>query len=317
MATAVALVVAACGGDSSPGASSGADTTAAPATTTAPTTVPPTTLAPTTVPPTTVAPTTAPPSGDGPLVGPDGRPRTWELHVPEGLDPGAPLVVALHGAGGSGAGFRASSGYDELADAEGFAVVFPDAIGVLPTWDAGGCCPPASLTRPDDVGFVVALVDRLVAELASDPDRVYVTGHSNGAMLTHRLACETDRFAAAVAVAGSLEWPCADPPAVSMLQIHGTADRIVPYDDRVEGVLGIEFTPAPVSIERWSTLLGCDPDPVIEIDGAVTTSTSTGCRDDVTVELRSIEGGDHSWPRGAAPIDATVAGWAFLAAHAG
>lgn len=257
----------------------------------------------------------APGAGD-PLLGPDGRPRTWELHVPVDLGAGeVPLVVALHGAGASGARLRATTGYDDLADDEGFVVVFPDAIGVLPTWNAGDCCPPASLVDTADVAFVEALVDQLLTELPIDPDRVYVTGHSNGAMLTHRLACESDRFAAAVAVAGSLELPCASAPPLSVLQIHGTADPIVPFDDTTPGVFDLDFTPAPESVERWSTLQGCDLEPQVRVEGAVTTSTSTGCRDDVVVQLRALEGWDHGWPGPDAPVDATTAGWEFLRAE--
>jgi polyhydroxybutyrate depolymerase len=291
VATLLVLAVAAgCASDDAPGAADGA------------------------APPTSTT-TTSEPSAD-PLVGPDGRPRTWELHVPDDLgDDPVPLVVALHGAGASGAALRATSGYDDLADDEGVVVVYPDAIGVVPTWNAGECCPPASIVGTDDVAFVEALVDRLVGELAIDPDRVHVTGHSNGAMLTHRLACESDRFAGAVAVAGSLEAACAEAPPVSVLQIHGTADPVVPFDDTTDGVFGLEFTPAPESFERWSSLQGCDPDAVVEVDGRVTTSTSTGCRGDVVVQLRAIEGWDHAWPGRDAPLDATAAGWEFLSAR--
>lgn len=263
-------------------------------------------------------PTTSVSGTDDALVGPDGRPRTWELHVPEELgDDPVPLVVALHGASASGAMLRATSGYDELADDEGFVVAYPDAIGVLPTWNAGGCCPPASIVATDDVAFVEALVGRLLDELPIDPDRVYVTGHSNGAMLTHRLACESDVFAAAVAVAGSLELPCVDPSPVSVLQIHGTADPVVPFDATTPGVFDLDFTPAPESFETWSRLQGCDPGAEMEVEGRVTTWTSTGCRDGVVVELRALEGWDHAYPREPAPVDATVAGWEFLSAASG
>lgn len=58
------------------------------------------------------------------------------------------------------------------------------------TWNAGSCCADALRENVDDVGFVSALIGRLVKERAVDPARVYATGMSNGAQLSYRLACE-------------------------------------------------------------------------------------------------------------------------------
>ncbi len=99
-----------------------------------------------------------------------------------------------------------------MAAAQGIAVAYPDGIGG--SWNAGGCCGQAEADDLDDVGFILALVDELVASYSIDPDRVYLTGFSNGGLLAYRLACESDRFAAIAPVGatlvGGVRRACAD-----------------------------------------------------------------------------------------------------------
>ncbi|MBT6509461.1 MAG: prolyl oligopeptidase family serine peptidase [Rhodospirillaceae bacterium] len=81
-------------------------------------------------------------------------------------------------------------GWDELADAEGFAVVYPR--GIENGWNDGrdNTARWGDEAPPDDVAFFDVLLDRLVADSTADPDRVFVTGPSNGGMMTLRLACD-------------------------------------------------------------------------------------------------------------------------------
>lgn len=127
--------------------------------------------------------------------------RTYRLHVPAGLPAGpAPLVVALHSALSSGAVMELLSRLDLVADREKFLVVYPDGEPAgARVWNAGDCC---NRSRSDDVGFLVGLIDHLVATQRADRARVYVTGISNGAMMAYRLACQrADRIAAFAPVA--------------------------------------------------------------------------------------------------------------------
>ena len=119
-----------------------------------------------------------------------GLERSYRLFVPSGVsDPGqAPLVVALHGGLGSGDQFATASNFETLAETEGFIVVFPD--GADRTWNAGTCCGQAVSKDTDDVGFLAALIDQLKADLPVDPASVFMTGHSNGAMMAFRFGCE-------------------------------------------------------------------------------------------------------------------------------
>jgi polyhydroxybutyrate depolymerase len=86
---------------------------------------------------------------------------------------------------------------DVIIDRERFVTVYPDGTGKVRTWNGGACCGSAAADDVDDVGFVSALLDHLEGALCIDRRRELASGMSNGAMLTHRLACElSDRFAA-------------------------------------------------------------------------------------------------------------------------
>ena len=110
--------------------------------------------------------------------------RHFVLHIPRPARRGRlPLVVVLHGAGGNGRRMAAGTGFSAEADRRGFVAVYPDGID-------GGWNDARAADGADDVAFVRAMLDTLAGELRTDPDRVYAAGISNGAMFTHRLACD-------------------------------------------------------------------------------------------------------------------------------
>ena len=119
-----------------------------------------------------------------------------------------------------------SFGWDEEADRNAFVVVYPD--GRIHCSNAGTCCGTSVETGVDDVAAAEAMIDDVSAAIAVDPDRVYVTGFSNGGMMSYRLACESARFAAIAPVAGTQLVDCTDRSTASVLHIHGPADTVVP-----------------------------------------------------------------------------------------
>lgn len=234
----------------------------------------------------------------------DGQSRSFRVHVPPGYDGSAPvpIVFVFHGGGGSGEQIELrSSGMNEVADREGFIAVYADGTGAIRTWNAGGCCGGAVRDDVDDVGFVRALLDHLEAELCTDPARVYATGMSNGAMLSHRLACElSDRFAAVAPVAGVEMAPaCPTNGRVAVMQVHGSSDGHVPWEGGVGcGPSAVAFTSVPETMSRWRMRNGCEEtsSPLV-MEGDGTCVQYDGC--DADVALCTIEGGGHSWPGGA------------------
>jgi polyhydroxybutyrate depolymerase len=247
----------------------------------------------------------------------DGLDRTFTVRVPGGGDSARsmPLVIVLHGRGGSGQRILGRSGFEAKADAEGFLLVAPDGTGDPRGWYTGF----AAGGIIDDVGFIGALIDTLAGRYRVNRSRVYVTGHSNGGVLAHRVAADlSSRIAAAAVVAGTIgarslnSVTRIDPPLgpVPMLIIHGDADGVVPYDTG-------RPLPAPESARFWARANECaaiDPRRDTLANGRVLRDTwEARCR--APVVFLTIRGGDHGWPRTSrgAAIDATDVIWQFFA----
>ena len=145
-----------------------------------------------------------------------------------------PLLVALHGRGGSAKGFENHSGFDALAEANKFLVVYPDGT-VRRTSRAGASGMPAAvaarlkdaLDNVNDVGFISMLIDKIKSEYNVDQKRVFAAGHSNGAMMGLRLACQLSNKIVAVGVQSGTLFvnKCPYKKPVAVLEIHGTADH--------------------------------------------------------------------------------------------
>jgi len=218
-----------------------------------------------------------------------GAERSYILH-PGSATSKTALVLLLHGAGGYGVGIERRSRFDEVAERAGVVVAYPDAIAAV--WHDGWWN-----SSSDDVGFLGALADSLVHEFAVDPTRVFVSGFSNGACMAHRLACESDRFAAIAAVSGNLSSSvasdCSNAQPVSVLDLHGTHDPVVPYD--------VELTR---TLTHWLTHDECaEPGETVQLpdtdpdDGTrVRIDSHARCRAGTEVALYTIEGGGHTWP---------------------
>jgi len=243
--------------------------------------------------------------------------RSYVVHLPSGIVPRKPsaLVLAFHGHLGTGAGQARLSGLDALADRFGFIVVYPD--GIDRSWNDGRS---TVISKTDDLGFVRALLDDLTHRYPIDAKRVYATGMSNGAMFVQYLACNfADRIAAIAPVAGPLpaddRASCRPSRAISVLEIHGTADPIVPYGGgavknyRARGNGGVVLSVAE-TIAFWAHNAGCSDAPrterlapVAPADGTgVVKTTFADCRRGAAVTSYAIDGGGHTW-RG---------GWAYM-----
>lgn len=216
------------------------------------------------------------------------------LHVPARYQPPLPLVVAFHGATGNGLAFAKETGLSKSGNAHGFAVLYPTAGSSRRFW---------SLNRhssPDDVASLRALLPRAEALACTDPRRVYATGVSNGGGFAARVGCEmADVFAAVAPVAGgysSLD-ACPDGVHQSVLEVHGDADQIVPYEGRGADRAGDVRT----YVAGWARRDGCDAKPQIRPGGHdVTWVRHRHCDPGYTVSHVRLAGTDHGWP-GAKP----------------
>lgn len=240
----------------------------------------------------------------------DGRTRTYWLNLPPGYDAGKDysLVVALHGGGGSGEQFEESSRLSVKADKEKFIVVYPDGVqsdGLLRarTWNAGTCCDFAVEQNINDVKYISELIDKLMASYKINPQKVYATGHSNGGMMSYRLACELSNKITAIAPNGcsmALKTPCTATRAVPILHMHSVRDENVPYKGGFgSGVSNTYFPPVDSVLNVWSTINGC---AVKKQTNAVTAQytqwTWSNCTGNSSIQWYLTLDGGHAWPGG-------------------
>ena len=343
-------------------AATGADTDAT-APTATPSTEAPTTVAPTTR-PTTAGTTTiarhaktasidcaSVPTGMTEFVlDAGGAEHDVRVYVPTTYDGSSelPLVMNFHGFGSTGDQQAAVTGYEDLAEEEGFVVVHPTAVPSSTdeqgrnSWETPATDDPAK----DDVEFTNELLDLLIEDYCVDETRVYATGMSGGGIFASQLVCESsDRLAAAVSVAAIYFPATCDPAeAVPFMAIHGTDDPTVPFDGDLTGTRFesepfaqlLFSTPIPDQFAQFAAVMGCDPEGErTQTSTDVFTTTYSGCDDGIPVVFHEVVGGGHAWPSSPLTepdspvveqltelqgystfdIDATADGWAFFEQH--
>lgn len=262
-----------------------------------------------------------------------GLARQYRVHLPPGMraDQPLPLVLALHGGGGS-MDFMAQDTYGlrQKADQAGFVVAFANGSSPLPsgrlaTWNAGNCCGRARDMQTDDVGYLREVVRRIQNTYPIDPKRIYAVGMSNGGMMAYRLACDAaDIFSGIMSVAGTDNTgQCHPSRPIRVLHIHALNDDHVPFNGGIGSASAREelitnFKSVPATIEQWVRLDHASPQPtrVLQVGGAhcdLYPPQSGGA----PVQLCVTDSGGHSWPGGgkqaaSQAIRANDLMWAFF-----
>jgi polyhydroxybutyrate depolymerase len=251
--------------------------------------------------------------------------RHYELFVPTSAKPHAPLLVVMHGRGGSAHQVRTHSGFDVEAERLGVVVAYPD--GIDHKWNDARQATlktkkPAVGT--DDVGFVLALVGDLAGRGLVDRDNVWVAGHSNGAFMALTLACvHAERFKGIAVVAGNLpKTDCNLARPVQAIFFHGTADPLIPYEGGGVGHNGRRgfIKSADETVQTFADAAHCDkPTRRAPVDNDPNDGTTlvvedrAGCSAPIARVI--AVGGGHGWPgrpsvlllKGTQEIDATHA----------
>ena len=265
--------------------------------------------------------------------------RDFLIHLPPAFDGSRalPVVIAMHGAAGSKEGFNSltcaggdatsASCFSQVADKEGYIVVYPDGTRVNAitaasrTWNSGGAGSPRNLRCEnackdgvDDVAYFRALLTEVATITAIDPKRIYLTGFSNGAAMNHRLACEVaDRIAAIAPVGGANLFaaaaPCTPSRPTPILDIHGDADPCWPYNGGLGTCAADQANSGSyVSVDEsisgtatqpgWVQRLNCGLSPVTTQLGPHPRDTYSACQGGVTVSRVRVLSGGHTWPGG-------------------
>jgi polyhydroxybutyrate depolymerase len=240
--------------------------------------------------------------------------RDYMIHVPASYTgtTRVPLLVDMHGSGQNAANQLGSSGWSGKADKTGFIVVYPNALNAR--WNAGTCCSPSVEQNVDDVGFLRAVVQKVLKDACIDAKRVYASGLSGGGLMCYRLACEApDVFAAVAPVSGATVFsPCKPSAPVSVVAFRGLSDPLVPYNGGMP--LKWYFQGAKADFDQWSMLDQC-MGPVTMSHGICQTKTQCGASSDVT--LCSVNSG-HVLYGDAANAGAAVpdVAWEIFQRHA-
>jgi polyhydroxybutyrate depolymerase len=252
--------------------------------------------------------------------------REYLLYVPGNYDRSrpTPLVISMHGAAGWPAQQMNLSGWNRVAESQGFLVVYP----------SGAEGPGPRVWHEDDareVRFISELIDKLEADYNIDPARIYANGLSNGGGMTFALSCTLSSRIAAVGMVGAahfLPWSwCTDHRAVPMIAFHGTADPMMPYNGGRSWVAAGQFPSVPAWTAAWARRNRCGAKPVESpVAADVTRIEYTDCADGAAVVLYRIQGGGHTWPGGeplpkwlagstSNGVDATSQMWEFFRQH--
>ena len=233
----------------------------------------------------------------------DGLTRNYLIYVPDnysGQEP-VPLLFNLHGYGSNAANQNWYTNFEYFADQDQFVLVTPEGtlLDGETHWAVGSWTIDSTA---DDIGFVKTLIDVVSSDYLIDATRVYATGMSNGGYMSYHLACNlSHRIAAIASVTGSMSFEtfdgCQPAQPTSVMQIHGTADNVVPIN-------GDTWTkPINDVIDYWVTYNGCDVDPVItavpdaNADGVISEKLSyNNCIGGTEVHYYRMNGMGHIWP---------------------
>ena len=270
-----------------------------------------------------------------------GARREFVLYLPKGLKPNAPLLFVFHGSGGDGESMRDATGheFDQLADSNGFVVVYPE--GYESTWNdcRKGSPQPARVENIDDESFAEAIIAKEAADHGIDKKRVFSAGWSNGGQLGYRFALErANVFAGVAAISASLPRPgnlaCTPSNApMAVMIVNGTEDPINPFaggDVRLGSAnLGPVYS-SQETAQYWAKLNGIAAAPQTKrlahknpSDPTFVDETTWSAPGKLPVVLYSVHGGGHVVPqrqlqfwgglgRQTLDLDAPVAIWEFF-----
>lgn len=237
--------------------------------------------------------------------------RPYNNKIPDSYDASkpTPLLVLLHGFTASGQLQDLYLGLGNAATERGWLFAFPDGTqnpAGLRYWDATDACCNFANPPQDDVAYLNAVIDDMKTHYNVDPKRVYLFGHSNGAFMSHRLACDSaDRIAGIASLAGSTwndEWRCAPSVPVGVLEIHGTLDVLVAYNGGSFFPTSAAYPGARDTVSRWASLNGCgeltDTSEKMDIETLIPfaetkVARASGCKENGAAELWTMQGVGH------------------------
>ena len=223
--------------------------------------------------------------------------REYYVSYPDIISDPAPLIINMHGFGGTALGQRSSSEMDDYALPQGVAVVYPKGLGA--SWSVGTFW--TSFNFADDIDFISQMIDKISEDYSIDLTRIYATGMSNGGYMTYELACElSDKIAAFGSVTGNFmlndDQNCVFEKEIPIMHIHGTSDLVVDYyPPSFDQALTVSE-----SMDYWNSINVLDSLEIISIDGSegvLSAEEFTWSRNGTNTKFihYKVENGGHQW----------------------
>ncbi len=217
-----------------------------------------------------------------------------------------PAVIVLHGGSGSAERMRAGSGFDAVARANGFMVVYAEGTEFgddRHAWNTGHLL-RRQVRDADDIAYLDALIDALIRDHGADPSRIFMTGGSNGGMMTFVYAVARPERLAAIApvVASMFTFDAAPAVPLPILIINGAEDEEVPLEGGmsrnriVRAAQATPFKPLTEVVQFWTRVNKSAPEPVTKTEGTVTTTTYAATDGGAVTEFVVDSAGGHGWP---------------------
>jgi len=240
----------------------------------------------------------------------DGIEREYILYLPDDYAD-APLVLVLHGFGGSAASSEQYMGFNDIAEENNFAVCYPQGIY---GGDKEGTYWNANMKDgTDDIGFLSSLANDIVSEYGLDKESVFVCGFSNGGFMSYTLALHAqDTFKKAAVASGLMseyDWNNKDSAApMPVLHIHGADDSIIEIEDSVNYIMSVDEI-----IEFWVNKNGCTEVSETKLGEDTTVYRHYDSSTDNEVWYYKVSNFGHEWPtEEATDFNATDIVWEFF-----
>jgi polyhydroxybutyrate depolymerase len=243
----------------------------------------------------------------------DGLSREYQLHIPPNYNGNdqVPLVIVLHGGGGTATNIQGFTQMNPVSDDNGFIAAYPQGFARTQngfSW-ADGRATNANNAGIDDIGFLVNLIEQLKIDYRINQDKIYITGFSNGGFMSQRMICERPELFAGVATLGAtigteVLSSCKSSQSMPTILLLGDQDTFVPYGGGTVAGNPSQIEGAVDLANYWRVNNNCsttiDPRTLPDINqtdnSTVTLTEFTDCDCDANVKLYTINGGGHTWP---------------------
>lgn len=254
----------------------------------------------------------------------DGKMRRFVTFLPEGIKEEAPLVVVLHGYGGS---IWRENPMVAAAKRHGFAVCIPQGLRDpkgKPSWNVG--YPSQAGWKQDDVKALCRIAQHVQKRHKLSRTNTFLTGMSNGGEMCYLMAFNNKQktFKAVAPIAGlTMEWMYSQLEAkrpIPVMEVHGTADHTSEWGGDLENKGGWgAYMPVPLAVGYWVAKNRCTHEETERVESLKKdghpvikhrfTGGPTGC----DVWLYEVVGAGHKWHTD--DIDTGEEVWSFFSKY--